>query len=576
MQDQTLTGYPSIDKPWLKYYSDEALNRKLPQCTVYELLWQSNKEYVGNIALSYLGAEICFGDLFVNIEKTAKAFAALGVGEGDIVVMVTVTTPETVYAMYALNRLGAVPNMIDPRTNAEKIKEYILEVNARHIVILDAVCDKIVQIIEDALVEHMIVASPANSLSAIKKKTYNFFHRIKKPTSKSSRVYMQWDEFIRWGETARIKDAPYAKDRCCLMVHTGGTTGIPKCVLLSDDNINALVIQSIDTEIDMQREHTWLDIMPPFIAYGFGMGLHLPLVIGMKVFLIPVFAPLKFDELLIKYKPVHMVGVPSYWGTILKSKKLKKADLSYMIAPTVGGDSMLPDLEKAANLFLETHGCAYKITKGYGMTETCAGVAGTVDKNNEIGSVGIPFSKTIISIFEPGTETELPYGQAGEVCIMGPNVMLGYYNNEEASKELIKVHRDGNSWIHSGDIGYMNENGSLFIVDRIKKMIVRYDGFKVFPAMIDQVVMKHDAIAESCTVGVKDHAHAQGKLPFVYAILSEHGLAHEEIKGQLFELCKSGLPEYAQPVDIAFLDKMPLTPIGKVDYRELEQRADEK
>lgn len=345
--------------------------------------------------------------------------------------------------------------------------------------------------------------------------------------------------------------------------------------MLSNENINALVIQSIDTEIDMKRYHTWLDIMPPFIAYGFGMGLHLPLVIGMKVILIPQFNPLKFDELLIKYKPIHMIGVPSYWGIILKSKKLKNMDLSYMISPTVGGDSMLPSLEKEVNQFLKAHGCSSNITKGYGMTEVCAGVAGTVDKNNEIGSVGIPFSKTIISIFEPDTEIELSYNQTGEICITGPNVMLGYYNNIEATENVIKIHKDGKAWVHSGDIGYMNENGSLFVVDRIKRMIVRNDGFKVFPTMIDEIIMKHIAVVESCTVGIRDYAHVQGKLPFVYVVLQKQKwMYREEIRKELFELCKKELPEYAQPVEISFLDKMPYTSIGKVNYLALEKEVE--
>lgn len=571
-----LTGYPSVDKPWLKYYSREACEKEIPQCTTYELLWQSNRKYNDNIALSYLGKEISYRNLFANIEKTAKAFSAIGIKEGDIVVMVTVTTPETVYAIYALNRLGAVANMVDPRTSAEGIKEYIAEVQAKYALILDVVYDKAMQIIDNTSVETVIVVSPADSLSVIKKNLYRLSHRRKISDSKTAAVFMVWDDFLSRGETVDYKIAPYVKNRCCIMVHTGGTTGTPKCVMLSNENINALVIQSIDTEIDMKRNHTWLDIMPPFIAYGFGMGLHLPLVIGMKIFLVPQFDPFKFDELLLKYKPIHMIGVPSYWGTILKSKKLKNADLSYMIAPTVGGDSMPPVLEKEANAFLKAHGCHTKITKGYGMTEVCAGVAGTVNKNNEIGSVGIPFPQTIISIFKPDTEEELSYGQVGEVCIAGPNVMLGYYNNESATTKMIRVHKDGISWVHSGDLGYMNENGSLFIVDRIKRMIVRYDGFKVFPTMIDQVITRHGAVTESCTIGIKDREHTQGRLPFVYVVLKEAKQENEEIKKELIELCRNELPEYAQPVDIVFLDKIPLTPIGKVDFQNLEKKADRK
>lgn len=302
------------------------------------------------------------------------------------------------------------------------------------------------------------------------------------------------------------------------------------------------------------------------------MGLHLPLVIGMKTILIPRFDPLKFDKLVLKYKPVHMVGVPSYWGTIIKSKKLKNEDMSYMIAPTVGGDGMNVHLEKAVNYFLKEHGCKYGITKGYGMTEASAGVAGTVDNNNEIGSVGIPFSKTVISIFEPDSDNELTYNQVGEVCISGPNVMLGYYNNDEATRQIIKTHKDGKAWLHSGDMGYMNENGSLFIVDRIKRIIIRYDGFKVFPVLIDNVILGHKAISQSCTIGIEDTAHAQGKLPYVYTVLcDQYKGSEQDVKMQLMDLCKKELAEYMQPVGIEFLKELPLTSVGKVDYQKLEK-----
>lgn len=223
MEQKKLTGYPSVDKPWLKYYSEEIMNKELPQCTAYELLWQSNKEYCDNIALSYLGIEINFRDLFKNIEKTARAFAALGVKEGDIIVMVTVTIPETVYALYGLNMLGAIPNMVDPRTSAEGIKEYILEVNAKYVVILDAVYDKVIQIIDTTSVEHIVMISPANSLSAIKKKLYNLSQRSKKLKIPIS---VCWDTFIKQGQTINLDIISYKKNRCCLMVHTGGTTGI--------------------------------------------------------------------------------------------------------------------------------------------------------------------------------------------------------------------------------------------------------------------------------------------------------------------------------------------------------------
>lgn len=575
MEEKKMKGYPSVDKPWLKYYSEEAINASLPECTMYELLWENNKEHLDDIALRYFERKISFGEMFDNIEKATKAFSAIGLKRGDIIIMATVTTPETIYAFYALNRLGVIPNMVDPRTSIDGIREYIHEVEAKVVLTLDIAYPKIEKAIIGTNVDKIIVTSPADSLPAIKKVLFLLSEKIKGNTYHFSENCILWKQFIENGSQSVPNNTPYEKDSCCVIVHTGGTTGMPKGVMLSNENVNALVIQSILTGIDMKREHTWMDIMPPFIAYGIGMGMHLPLVIGMETILIPSFEAKKFDELLIKHKPIHMVGVPSYWGTIISSKKLAKKDLSYIIAPTVGGDTMDDNLEKNANAFLREHGCQYSITKGYGMTEVCAGVCGTVDKNNEIGSVGVPFVKTVIAIFDPETGEELSYNKPGEICITGPNVMLGYYKNEVATNAIKRIHKDGTVWIHSGDVGYMTEKGSLYVVDRIKKMIVRYDGFKVFPSFIEKVVSSHNAVISCCAVGTTDKEHSQGELPMVFVVLSpEYYDKYMNVERELFALCKNELPEYAQPVGFRFVDKLPLTTIGKVDYLKLKEEAE--
>ena len=573
---QNLTGYPSIDKPWLKYYSEEAINTPLPECTVYEYLWESNKHHLKNVALNYFDRKITFRELFNGIKKAAKAFSTIGVKQADIVVMVTVTTPETVFAFYGLNRIGAVANMVDPRTSVDGIREYLSEVNAKYVLTIDVAYPKIEKAVIGSAVQRIIITSPADSLSRPKKTLYKVANRIKGAVPKQSNICLRWNDFIQNGENSSAKYIPYQKNTCCVIVHTGGTTGTPKGVMLSNDNVNALVLQSILTGIDMQREHTWMNIMPPFIAYGIGMGLHLPLVIGMQTILIPSFDAKKFDLLLDKHKPIHMVGVPSYWGTILESKRLKNRDLSYIIAPTVGGDTMNLELEKRANKFLQEHGCSYPITKGYGMTEVCAGITGTVDKCNELGSVGIPFVFSTVSIFDVDSGKELPYKEIGEVCITGPSVMLGYYGNEPETQAIIRRHSDGKAWVHSGDMGYMSENGSLFILGRLKRMIIRYDGFKVFPTLIENVLLTHSSIDSCCVVGIADTEHSQGKLPIVYLVLKDDKKENGEvIKQQLMDLCKRELPEYAQPVGYIFHDSLPLTPIGKIDYRALEQEIAE-
>ena len=576
-----LTNKPSIDKPWLKYYTEEAIKFELGSMTVYDYLYECNKNYLDRVALNYFGRKITFKEFFRNIDVTANAFINQGVKKGDIVTISMPNTPEAAYMFYALSKIGAISNMVDPRTSAEGIEEYIEEAESKLLVVIDVAYDKVKNIKQTTKVEDIITVSPADSLPFglnLGYKAKEFIEHLgtkdKKIIENNDRIL--WKDFFEKGKTnfSSIAKQETKGSDAVVIVHTGGTTGFPKGVLLSNDNINSVAFQSILTGIDMQREHNWLDIMPPFIAYGVGMGLHLPLTIGMETILIPQFDPKKFDELLIKHKPIHMVGVPSYWGTIINSKKLKNKDLSYIIAPTVGGDAMDVTLEKDSNEFLKNHGCNYKITKGYGMTEVTGGVAGTVEANNEIGSVGIPFVKMTVSIFDPDTGEELGYNKNGEVCITGPNVMLGYFKNEEATKSMLKTHKDGNVWVHSGDIGYMTENGSIFVVGRMKNMIIRYDGFKVFPSLIENVILEHPAVDSCKVVGMSDVEHSQGKLPCAFIILKSEYCYNEELEKEIALLCESKLPEYAQPRGYKFKLEFPLTPIGKINVLELEKEID--
>lgn len=571
------TGYPSIDKPWLKYYKNDQIKASIPKMSVYRYLYEKNKNYLGRIALTYFDKKITFDELFIKIEETAKALKSMHIKENDIVTISMPNTPETVYLFYAMSKIGAIANMVDPRTSSEGIEKYIEEAGSDKVIIVDSYYNKVKTLTENGKVNQVVAISPAESLPlglSLGYKAKEFIDSLKDSSKKNvfNNKTKTWKQFISDGKDYSLEtEAEYQENRPVVIEHTGGTTGVPKGVLLSNENINSVVLQSVLTGIDMKREHNWLDIMPTFIAYGVGMGLHLPLTIGMETILIPQFDAQRFDELLYKHKPVHMVGVPSYWGTIIKSKKLANQDLSYMIAPTVGGDSMNTVLEQEANEFLKKHNCTSKIVKGYGMTEVTGGVAGTIDANNEIGSVGIPFVKQTISVFEPYSEDEIGYNQDGEICITGPNTMLGYFKNQEATNAILKKHSDGKLWVHTGDIGHITENGNIFIVDRLKRMMIRYDGFKVFPSLIEKVILIHKAVDSCKVVSIADPEHRQGKLPKAHIVLKkEYKQYAHQIQSEIELLCSAQLPEYCQPVDYKFRDELPLTSIGKVDYLSLE------
>lgn len=236
LQPNKQTGYPSIDKPWLRYYSGAALNASLPECRMFDLLFKNNCNHGSDIALNYYGRKITYKKLFNYIESATKAFAKLGIEAGEIVAVVMVNIPEMVYTIYALNRLGAIANMIDPRTAEQGIHEYIEESDIRVVVTVDLAYPIIKKSIQNTRVQHVITVSPADSLVKWKSLVYRFRHKAPRLES----LLLAWKAFIENGREASYKEVSYNKETCCIIAHTGGTTGLPKSVLLSNDNINAV------------------------------------------------------------------------------------------------------------------------------------------------------------------------------------------------------------------------------------------------------------------------------------------------------------------------------------------------
>ena len=572
-EEKKLTGYPSIDKPWLKYYSEEAINAEIPECSAYDYIYNVNKEHYDKSALDYFGKHITFREMFQKIEQCAQALKAYGVKEGDVISVSLPNIPEAVYLFYAISKIGAVANMIDPRTSKECIESYVNETNSKLLFVIDIIKSKVADFANTTCVENIILVSAENSLPWY----LHIIFKIKKGVPKSSNEahFMNWKLFLnktsdKYGVRQQIRNI---SDLPVMIVHTGGTTGSPKGVMLSNKNINAIPFQSMQFPTDLQSCHKWLDIMPPFIAYGIGSGLHFPLAVGMEVILIPKFKPEEFDRMILKYKPNHISGVPSHWHNIIHSKKLKNKDLSFLITCAVGGDSMNVELEREANIFLKQHNCNYSIVKGYGMTEVNGSIGRTLNENNPVGSVGIPFAHSSIKICNPESREELSYNQIGEIYMTGPSIMIGYYDNPAETK-LTKIKDENNiEWIRSGDLGYMTEEGNIFIEDRIKRMIIRHDGFKIFPSMIENTIIKGNEVTACCAVGAPDKTHSQGKIPIVFVVANSND--YELMKKKLFNLCKKELPEYALPCTFVFVNALPLTPIGKVDYKALEKQAKE-
>lgn len=565
------TGYPTIDRPWEKYYSKHVLNQEFPDKKMYEVIYENNKHYLGRTAINYLDKKISYGELFDKIEETAKSLKAYGINANDVVTICMPTTPETIYLFYALNRIGAISNMVDPRTSSEGIKEYVKEANSKMLIIIDQYKEKAISCINENVVQNVLELSPVISLPF----PINFGYEVgniiastfKNQLPKNSTI--KWHDFIKEGKNYNGNlDEKIEPNTPATIMHTGGTTGTPKGVLLSNEAFNAIAYQYKTSGMYLFPNQKFLNIMPPFIAYGIGCGLHMPLVVGMTVIPIPKLDPKKLGNLIAKYEPQHMAGVPTHWDYIQKSRALNKKDLSYLITPAIGGDGINVKKEREINYFLQKHNCFNKLTKGYGITEECSLATACINEINKEGSVGIPLPQNIIGIFDPETTEELTYNQEGEICILCQSRMNNYLGTKNNSEEILKKHEDGNIWIHTKDLGYMDEEGFLYVKGRIKKMITRHDGFKVFPPTIEKIILEHNAVRDCIVVGIPDENHSQGMLPKAHIILNEN-YDLKQAKEEIMALCKKKLPEYAVPIDYKIRDSFPITKIGKIDFIQL-------
>lgn len=561
-------------KPWLKYYKPEDLDLRMPELSIVDYLLWRNADRLDMPAMNYFDRIFDFYELFENIYNTANAYASIGVKQGDIVVVCAPTTPETIYTFYGLSLLGAIPNMIDPRYSALGMREYIEEVDCKYVMTIDVSYDKMVEAIHGTKVEKVIVLSPAESLSPIKR----FAYCLKNPMKKNMpEGFIPWGEFLENGKDFETEYLHNHHDSCCVIVHTGGTTGRSKSVMLSHDAINAVSFQYTKCLMKYTRvsgKDKFLDIMPPFVAYGLGYGVHLPLGSAITTVIVPQFKVEEFAKLVLKHKPQDIAGAPSHFLTLLQDKRMKNADLSCFKNACAGGDAISLANEELVSSFLLKHKCPYPLTKGYGMTELAAVSTACMLDINRPGSVGIPHADFLIAAFDPETGEELEMGEVGEICIHGPTMMMGYYNQPEETAHIMRTHADGLKWIHTGDLGYMDEDGFLYIQGRIKRVIIRPDGFKVYPHVIEDAISSCPDVAMCTVVGTAAINDVQGQLPHAFFTLRpECTKSADEVIAELKKICVEHLVEYIYPEYYTCIDEMPMTAVGKVDYKELEKRA---
>lgn len=575
-ESKKMTGKPSIDRPHLRWYKEESYTREIPKMTAFQYMKERNQSYLNDVVFRYFGRTIKYREFFQRIEETEKAFIQLGVKEGDIVTIMSVNSPELIYSFYALNKMNAIPNMIDPRTTAVGVRKYLNEVHSKHLLMLNLCQEVVKKSLEGTQVEKVIVMSPNDSLPIGLKELKGIKDYMEKkkglmPNVFYNDTFISWHDFIKQGRKVKdVSQRDYIENHPACIVHTGGTTGDPKGVMLTNENLNAMVDGLDYAHVDLSRHRKFLNVLVPFVAYGAVNGVHTAACKGWESTIIPKLDQGKFAELILKEKPEICLGVPAYFDAVMENDKMQKENLSYGISYIVGGDGMKEEKEFELDKFMINH-YGRAIKKGYGLTECAACATVSSDIVNNIGSVGLPLPRNIIAAFDPVTGEEKSYGELGELAISGPTVMLGYYDNEQATKEMIRLHEDGKLWLHTGDIGYVAEDGQVYHKDRIKRMIIR-SGYKVFPSMLENVVSKNEYIQSCSAVAIP--SEQEGTAPVVVSVLEEQyrnkGL-EDIVKDNLYALIEEELPDYMYPVNIVFRDSMPLTSVGKIDYLTLQK-----
>lgn len=579
-KDKKITGYASIDKPWQKYYSKEAITASIPELTAYQYMVSQNEDNLSTKAIMYYGKKISYKNYIDMIDETARKLYNLGVTEGEVVTVMSVANPELEVLFYALNKLGAVINLIDVRSDYKQIKKYLMEVKSSEVVVMDNFLPEFDKCMEDEdidnIVENVITLSPYNSVlfpfnvlaeKKSRKEDSTLYSRIDEIKKKNK--YMTWNDLMSVHKYRYPRYPRYKKNMVAALVHTGGTTGVPKTVKLSNENFNAMAIQYKSLNANYNKGDTFLNGIVPFVAYGIVVTIHMPMCLGMTNIIAPILSPKEFTEFMIKYKPNHTITVPTYVEHFVHDRKADSMNWKCLKNLGIGGDYFPEQSEIYVNEFLKNHGSSSIAEKGYGMTENSSTAGVCLVGVNKINSLGIPLPLNTYGIFERGTDKELKYGEEGEICITGPTEMLGYLDNEEEEGKIIKIHSDGKKWIHSEDVGIIDEDGFLFFKGRYKRLIP-HGGFKLYPSYIEGVIMKHPDIDNCCVISIPDKVY--GASPEAHVVIKKDSVSElKKLKEELIKLCQDKLPSYSQPEDFIFEEDLPLTSVGKVDYKKVEK-----
>ncbi len=554
-------------RPWLRYYGNLPHSLSYPELTLYAAVAATAARVPDALAWDFLDTTSTYRAFLESIDRCANALAALGLAEGERILISMPTSPQGVIAFYAANKLGAVPALIHPLSTAPEIEHYLNASRARIALTLDTFYERFASIKPKLPLETLILARIPDYLSPLKKLGFWLTKGRKiAPVPADARVRW-WSGLMAASHPAAARAAASTHDPAAILF-SGGTTGLPKGILLSNRNFIAEGMQAAAWG-GMAEGHSILAILPIFHGFGLGVCVNAAFMAGGKSILVPMFSAEVVAKLLRKKRPNLLVGVPTLYEALARDPSLARADLSCLRATFSGADTLPRPVKERFEQLVAARGGRVKLLEGYGLTEAVTAIMATPLDEYREGSIGIPFPDMLAKICRVGTGEALPPGEEGEICVSGPAVMLGYLDDAEATRATLRVHADGRTWLHTGDLGRMDADGFFYFTVRLKRMI-KSSGFNVYPAQVEAVLYQHPLVAEACVAGVPDPAQVERVQAFV--VLKDAAKAGAETERALIEHCRAQLIKWSCPRAIEFCAELPKTRVGKIDYKLLVQQ----
>ena len=559
-----------VRAPWLNNYGSVPKTLNYFEGTMWEMVEEAADSRPSHIAYDFMGKSTAYRKFKENVHTCAKALRAAGIRPGDRVTVCMPNCPQAVVMFYAINLMGGISNMVHPLSSENEIEFYLNISKSTCALTLDQFYYKFEAIRKNVpTLKTLVIAAVKDELKPLLKIGYSLTEGKKIPKLPNDGNYITWKKFMAAGKS-------YAGEYICkkdkndpaAILYSGGTTGTTKGILLSNLNLNALSAQVISANPIYDKDDKILAVMPIFHGFGLGVSIHTFLSNCGRCILVPRFTPKTYAHDILKNRCNFIAGVPTLYEALLRQPEMKNADLSCLKGVFSGGDTLTPELKSRFDKFLADHGAKVTVREGYGTTECVTASCLTPLHLYKEGSIGQPFADTYYKIVEVGTNIEVPYGQEGEICISGPTVMLGYLDNPEETANTLRVHGDGRTWLHTGDLGIMDEDGFIYFRQRIKRMIIT-SGYNVYPSQLENVLEGCEAVRLACVIGVPDPYKIQKVKAFI--VLKDGYKPDDSTKEMIFGYCKKNIAKYAMPYDIEFRDDLPTTLVGKVAYRVLEE-----